>query len=312
MLGSIYLGALRAAEEMARYLGEPAKATEYREVYERGRARCETELWNGKYFIQKIDVIDGLKVPAYLVSPGSTEEKPFPKYQYGEGCLSDQLLGQWQAHVSGLGRILDEKKCVAALTAIHHHNFRHSLKGNASVQRVFALQDEAGLVLCSWPNGKRPALPFVYSDEVWTGIEYQVAAHLIYEGLVNEGLEIVRAVRARYDGVRRNPWDEIECGHHYARALSSWSLIQALSGVRYSAIEQSLVFAPKHDQPFRSVFAVGSAWGTLTLEGGNLTLEVVWGTLTLRQFGLSGSAVKFDRERRLDPGSVLSVQTKPA
>jgi hypothetical protein len=310
MLGSLYLGALMAAEKMARHLGETHKAAEYRDVYERGRARCEAELWNGEYFIQRVDVRNGLKVPAWLVSPGSTADKPFPKYQYGEGCLSDQLIGQWQAHVSGLGRVLDEKKCVSALSAVHRHNFRRSLRSNASVQRVFGLQDEAGLLLCSWPRGNRPKLPFVYSDEVWTGIEYQVAAHLIYEGLMEEGLEIVRAVRARYDGVRRNPWDEIECGHHYARALSSWSLIQALNGMRYSAVDQSLTFEPKQREPFRSVFAAGSAWGTLSVQDGGIAISVLWGSLVLRQFGMAQSPVNFDSPRHLVRGDELRVAVK--
>jgi len=71
-------------------------------------------------------------------------------------------------------------------------------------ERAFALNDEKGLLVCSWPKGGRPKLPFRQCDEVWTGIEYQVAAHLIYEGFVEEGLTIVRAVRKRYDGYRRN------------------------------------------------------------------------------------------------------------
>ena len=112
-------------------------------------------------------------------------------------------------------------------------------------------------------KGKRPALPFVYSDEVWTGIEYQVAAHLIYEGRVTEGLAVVEAVRDRYDGARRNPWNEVECGHHYARAMSSWSLLTALSGFAWSAPHRDLRFHPRlKPELFRCLYSTGTAWGT--------------------------------------------------
>ena len=193
------------------------------------------------------------------------------------------------------------------MAAVHRHNFRASLRDVASVQRAFGLQDEAGLLLCSWPNGGRPTQPFVYSDEVWTGIEYQVAAHLIYAGLLDEALEIVNAVRARYDGERRNPWDEIECGHHYARALSSWSLIQAIGGVRYSAVEQSLTLEPRGGVQ-RVFVAAGCAWGTATFDRSSITLDIVHGTLPLKRFGYAGRPVEFDSLRVVRPGASLTAR----
>lgn len=301
MLSGLYLAALRAAEEMARHLGEDEAAAEYLAVYQRGRAAFESELWNGSHFIQRVEIADGLTVPRHLHTPGS--ETVFPKYQYGPGCLSDQMIGQWQAHVSGLGTIIDPAKSRSALAVIHRHNFRSELRNVESVQRVFALQDEAGLVLCSWPDGGRPKIPFVYSEEVWTGIEYQVAAHLIYEGMVEEGLQIVRAVRDRYDGVRRNPWDEIECGHHYARALASWSLVQALSGARYSAVDRSLTFAPHMKPPFRTFVALGTAWGDLHVGTTEATLEIRYGTVTLESFG----KVHYETSRTLHARDTLRI-----
>ena len=106
------------------------------------------------------------------------------------------------------------------------------LREHHSIQRTFALGDEAGLVLCSWPRGGRPRFPMVYSDEVWTGVEYQVATTLVHEGLIDEALTVVRAVRDRHDGIRRSPWNETECGNHYARSLASWGVLLALSGDR--------------------------------------------------------------------------------
>ena len=128
--------------------------------------------------------------------------------------------------------LVDPAKVLSHLLAVHKHNLKRDLSMHANPQRpTYAMGGEGGLLLCSWPRGGKPLLPFVYSDEVWTGIEYQVAAHLILLGRRAEGLEIVRVCRARYDGVRRNPFNEYECGHWYARALSSYALLQAFAEV---------------------------------------------------------------------------------
>src|SRR4029453_5221615 len=211
-------------------------------------------------------------------------------YQYGDGCLSDQMLGQWFAAVVGLGYLLPREHVRETLLSIYRHNFKHNFMNHANTQRIYALNDEKGLLLCSWPRGNRPALPFVYSDEVWTGIEYQVAAHLIYEGMVSEGLAITKAVRDRYDGQRRNPWNEGECGTHYARALSSWWLLTALSGYRYSGPDARLAFAPRVNAGnFRCFFTTGSGWGTyrqtLARQEAKTSVELTPGTLKLKELG---------------------------
>lgn len=305
LCGSLYLGALRAAAAMARHLGEDKRAALYEDIYESGRQRTEAELWNDEYYIQKVEVPAGHGVPERLRSP---EGGPSPKFQYGEGCLSDQLLGQWLAHVVGLGYLLDSQRVKSAMDAVFRHNFRRAMREHHNVQRVYALQDEAGLLVCTWPRGGRPALPFFYCDQVWTGIEYQVASHLIYEGLLREGLTIVKAVRDRHDGARRNPWDEFECGHHYARAMSSWSVLLALSGFHYSAVEGRLSFKPALPADgFRCVFCAGTAWGTLTIANGEAQLRVEYGELTLRQFAVGGSEEKYDEARTLCAGDVLTL-----
>ena len=149
-------------------------------------------------------------------------------------------------------------------------------------------------MLCTWPKGGRPPLPFVYSDEVWTGIEYHVASHLIYEGLVDEGLSVAKAVRDRYDGLKRNPWDEVECGHHYARAMSSWGLVLALSGYSYSGPDMTLAFAPKiYPDDFRTFWSTGTAWGgysqkTDQAKGQKIEVAIAQGELPLKEF-------RFDR-----------------
>jgi hypothetical protein len=278
----IYLGALRAGEEMAQALGETAAAAEYRRIYESGARKAVAKLWNGEYFEQV--------VPA-------GEDKP---HQFGKGCLSDQVLGQWMAHVTGLGYLLPRENMRKAIEAVYRHNYKKSLRGLVNTCRVYALQEEGGLLACTWPRGGRQAAPFPYADEVWTGMEYHVAAHLIYEGLVAPGLEIVRAVRARHDGVRRNPFNEPECGNHYVRGLSSWSLLLALSGFRWSAPEETLRFVPAlPGKRFRCFYSNGHAWGTAS-EGRSgrkalVSFSVEGGTLAVKRLKLSPDLTRLDR-----------------
>ena len=287
MCNSLYLGALKACAGMAEHLGEAGKAAEYRALFESGRAKTEAMLWNGEYYIQKIHVDDLLIVPEQLQSPLD----PYPKYQYGKGCLSDQLLGQWLSHVVGVGHVLDARHVKRAMQSVYKYNWRASLRHIPNMQRVYGLNDEAGLAIVTWPKGGRPQLPSVYSDEVWTGIEYQVAAGLIYEGEVDAGLTMVEGVRARYDGVRRNPWNEFECGNHYARAMSSWSLVLALSGFSYSAPQQRIGFAPRvNASKFTTFWSTGSGWGQfsqrVTSAGITAKLSVTYGELTVREIDL--------------------------
>jgi non-lysosomal glucosylceramidase len=240
----ILLAALKAGAEMAAHLGDQERARRYESAYDACRAGTDRLLWNGEYYIQRLADVDEYR------------------YQYGDGCLSDQLLGQSLAYTAGLGLLLPEERVRRAIKAVFTHNFRKDMRAHANTQRSFALDGESGLVLCSWPRGGRPRLPFVYCDEVWTGVEYQVAAHLIQEGFTEEGLELVEAVRSRYDGVKRNPWDEIECGHHYVRSMASWALLVALSGFHFDLPRRRISFQPRSNgEDFSCFFSTGAAWG---------------------------------------------------
>ncbi len=291
MVGGLYLAALRAAAVMADTVGDAAAGNEYRALAERGAAAYDT-LFNGEYYEQRVQFDRQTQADRLTkINAGVPLDGDEPRYQYGPGCLSDQLLGQWFAHCVGLGHLLPAEHVASAAAAIHRHNFRRNLSEHHNVQRVYAVNDEGGLILCTWPRGDRPRYPFPYYAEVWTGFEYEVAALLIFEGYVEEGLEIVQAARARHDGIARNPFDEFECGHHYARALSSWSLLLALSGYRYDAPAQSLAFAPRiHQEEFRCFFSAGTAWGlfTQTHSGSTYeaTVEIRGGSLTLRELRL--------------------------
>lgn len=350
---AMYLGALKACEEIARYFGEDEKADEYHSIYESGRLKVDVELWNGEYYIQEIKVIDEVSIPEGLISPETQEcgetcqckQSPggkasalnrgaLPKYQYGDGCLSDQLLAQTNAVIFGLGYLLDPNHVRKAIKAVFDNNFCYPIGNFNNVQRVYALNEEAGLLVCSWPHGNRPIIPFVYSDEVWTGIEYHVAALLIHEGFVDEGLTLVKAVTERYSGYNRNPWDEIECGHHYARAMSSWGVKLALDGFTYDMIKKSIGFAPKMNaNDYRTFWSTGMAWGEYSqnIDEGEFSLSVIDGIQKLStikladlpegeisvmhngkevEFKRSGDEVEFEKPLSIKPKDSFVIRAK--
>jgi uncharacterized protein (DUF608 family) len=244
MINSIFYAALKAAGEMAAYLGETDRAAKYRVMYETGSRRMDQLLFNGEYYVQKL------------------EDDGKHQYQYYDGCLSDQTLGQELAHIAGLGYILPEDHVKKAVEAVFRYNFRPNMADHVNVQRVYAVNDDAGLICCTWPKSKKPVFPFIYSDEVWTGIEYQVASHLIYEGFFDKALTIVEAVRNRYNGVKRNPWNEVECGNHYVRSMASWGLLLAASGFGYDLTRGEISFAPNvPSADFTCFFSTAKCWG---------------------------------------------------
>ena len=290
MMTSLYLAALKAAELMAAAVDDSRAAETYREIRERGARNFES-MWNGEFYIQKTTRLSEIRpMPPY--DGDNWKERVAQngqlKYQFGEGCLSDQMFGQWFADVLGLDIGLPPDRVKKALQSVYRHNFKENFWDCPNTQRIYAINDEQGLLICSWPNGGRPALPLVYADEVWTGIEYQVAAHLIYRGMVDEGLSIVKGISGRYDGVRRNPWNQIEWGNHYSRAMASYSVMLALSGFRCSAVERKLTFQPRiHPDDFRCFFAAGSGWGLCSrywkTEGLTTKVECRHGEITLRR-----------------------------
>jgi uncharacterized protein (DUF608 family) len=288
---SFYLGALDAAVKMGEALEDDIQT--YTQLLEKGKTYYESELYNGEYFIQKIQT-EGLEAeyPGIDYSGnGKGYQKIIdrlnregPNYQYGTGCLSDGVLGFWIGLVCGLDEMVDADKVTSHLLAVHKYNLKRDLSDFANPQRPsFAMGNEGGLLLCTWPRGGELSLPFVYSNEVWTGIEYQVASHLMFEGKVKEGLDIVRECRDRYDGGIRNPFNEYECGHWYGRALSSYGLIQGLTGVRYDAVEKILYINSRVGDSFRSFLATDGGFGTVGLKAGKPFLDVKMGKIEVER-----------------------------
>jgi uncharacterized protein (DUF608 family) len=293
MCTSFYLGALSAFINM----GGAANldVSEYREILKKGKAYMENELFNGEYFIQQVKW-QGLKSPdptnmeVQSIGGGYSPEaldllrREGPKYQYGNGCISDGVLGNWIGKMSLVDDFLDEEKVRSHLLSVYKYNFRTDLSDHVNPQRPgYANGHEGGLLLCSWPAGDEPTLPFVYSNEVWTGIEYQVASHLMIAGEVEKGLDIVRAARKRYDGRVRNPFNEYECGHWYARAMSSYGMIQGLTGLTYDAVDQKMEVDSRVGDDFTTFICTQSGWGNLRSGNHEIALRVEHGHLDLQE-----------------------------
>lgn len=296
MCTCFYTAALNSVVRIGKALGEDV--ARYETLLARNIDYMENRLFDGEYFIQDVRWKD-LDAPDPTVamtfhSTYSDEakvilEREGPKYQYGAGCISDGVIGSWMALTAGLTDVLDESKVKSHLNAVHRYNLKRSLSDHANPQRpTYAMGGDGGLLLCTWPKGGKLQLPFVYSNEVWTGIEYQVAAHLIFMGEVEKGLEIVRICRDRYDGRVRNPFNEYECGHWYARALSSYSLLQALSGVRYDAVEKTLYICPRVKGDFTSFISTDTGFGTVTLKDNIPSVDVKYGEIDIDTYILNG------------------------
>ena len=278
-VGSLYLAALRAGEEMAREMGDTEFAARAQKIVESGKRLSVQRLYNGEYFIQLVDL------------------EKHPGAQYADGCLADQMFGQGWAHQVGLGYIYPAANVRSALASIWRYNWAPDIAPQNAAhrpERWFVANGEPGLFICTWPKSlHREGASVRYRNEVWTGIEYQVAGHMVWEGLLDEALTIVRAVHERYQPSRkRNPYNEVECGGHYARAMASWGVFTALSGFEYHGPKGHIGFSPRiTPEDFRAAFTAAEGWGTFTQNREGATqhngIEVRWGRLQLKTLAFS-------------------------
>lgn len=283
-----YLGALRAMEEMAIFMKDREMAAKCHKLFLSGSKWTDENLFNGEYYIQKIQVPDKESIPKeQLVGMGSTDYGN-PDFQLGEGCLVDQLVGQYLAHVCGLGYLVSKDNISKTLESIMKYNYRNDLSGHFNDMRSFALGNEAALLMASYPK-TRPANPFPYFTEVMTGFEYVAAIGMIYEGQTADGLKCISNIRARYDGRKRSPFDEAECGHHYGRAMASWSAILALTGFHYSGVTRQMTFGNITGKYF---WSAGASWGTVEISGSGkekkVSLNVIEGKTDIASLALTG------------------------
>lgn len=287
MCGIYYLGGLRAAEELARAAGDRSSADTYQMLFEQGSRWIDANLFNGEFYIQKVRGFRKDEIAKDLRSSMGAEDTENPEYQAGAGCLVDQLVGQYLADAGGLGPLVSPENIRTTLQSIYRYNYKHSLAQHDNVERTYALNDEAAVVVCDYGKSERPHIPFPYFAEAWTGLEYTAAALMMSWGMTEQGVEIVASARARFDGEKRNPWDEAECGHHYARAMSSWSTMLAMSGFRYDGPNQAVsTTPPARTDDFISLWSTGTGWGRYSLQrqGGRtkLVLHVLGGELHCR------------------------------
>ncbi len=324
-LGSIYVAALLGASEMAAALGEQEFADKCGKLGRNGASHIDDKLFNGRWFVQDIDLSDksvlapfdtgrkaGVLADGFMETYWSDEHSEL-KYQMGEGCITDQILGQWHAEVAGLGGFLDDGKVTTALKAVHANNFLPSLENHFNPCRNYAYEDEAGLLVATYPEGVRqPMVAAPYAEEVWTGIEYMSASHMIMRGLLDEGLDVVRAARDRHDGARRNPWNEIECGSYYARSMSAWQLVNAWAGLSADLVAGRIGFAPKAEGDFTLFWSAGNGFGQLTSHAGELTLSVLGGSLDVSEIAVAGLGVhRLGKRRAIVTGERLLLHLTP-
>ncbi|MDN5200681.1 GH116 family glycosyl-hydrolase [Fulvivirgaceae bacterium BMA10] len=286
-----YLGALKASAEMASYLGDKKFEKECNDLYKRGRKWIDTNIFNGDYYEHHIP------------------EEASKVAQLGKGCLVDQLVGQYLAHTTGLGYVLDQDNVRSTLKSIMKYNYVDNFNEHFNTFRSFAIGDEAGLVMASYPKeGTLLDFPFPYYTELMTGFEYSTAAHMIYEGQVENGLKIFSDIRNRYDGYKRNPFNEGEYGHRYARAMAAWAGILAYTGFQYSAVNQTMKFNSNEGQYF---WSNGYQYGTVKLENQSDNIKVTLSShnadIMLKSFTLNGYGIlKFKKAKTFEKGKEVS------
>ncbi len=272
-MGTLWLAALRAMEEMGALLGRADEVVWCGDRFKRGSRGYDDALFNGEYFVQVLE-----------------DDDP-SQYQWESGCLADQLIGQWWAHQLGLGYVLPADHVRTALESVVRYNLRVGFRDFDNPYRTFADADDTGLLMCTWPLGGRPEIPTRYCDEVWTGSEQQVAAHCIREGLIEEADQILRGLWGRYDGSRRNPYNHIECGDHYVRALSGWSVLQAWSGLSWDASSATLEVRAAEGAKAWPLLT-DSGWGLVHVGDGRIELSCRSGRFSVDHLVMdSGDAV---------------------
>lgn len=315
-LSGHYLGALDAVSRIADFMDDKDFAYLCRKIREKGIKEVNDTLFNGEYFCQNIDITDR----SILENFANTEnywnsESCEIKYQIVDGCGIDAPLPQLYATLYGLDQIFEKDKLHSTLQSIYKYNFK-KMRNVMNFWRIFALNDEKGVVICTWPRGKRPAIPITYSTETMTGFEYAYAVQLIAEGFINQGFKVISAIRDRFDGGKRNPWNEFECGSNYARSMAAYGVLPAISGFRYDCKTGLLGFIPKLEK-LSCFWALGDIWGTFAQNENDIEIKFLHGEFKLNELSLAGkiTQLKLNGEKVSLPlnakdGDVLTVKIK--
>lgn len=312
-LEGFYLLALRLGAEIADFVGETARAEEYRRLYGNGKAFMNDRLFNGEYFCQRVDLTDKTILEAFGAEEYWNEEAGQIKYQVAEGCIIDQMLADYHAAVIGVNGVFDADKKKKALESLYRYNFKPSMREVTNMWRNFAVEDESGTVICSYPETvSTPAIPIPYCEECMTGFEYALAALMLANGFKAESETMVKAVRDRYDGEKRNPWNEIECGSNYARSMAAFALLPLYSGFSFDMTKKHIGFSPISADGGEYLFSIGNTWGRAHITNNKHTIAVYGSPLTLASYGIgegrAARAVRADGEEisfRVEGGKLI-------
>lgn len=288
-LESLYLAALSAGRKMAEFMGDTEAAEEYKKLFESGKKYMKENLFNGEYFYHKIDVSDK-SIPEHFGVLGRywSEETKEIKYQIASGCEIDQMIGQWHSNILGLGELFDKEQLKTALKNLFKYNYKSTMRNHTNPWRLFSINDEAGTLMCSYPEGfEKPKIPITYCEETMHGFEYAFAGLLISEGFIEEGLKVVTAVREKYRGHNRNPYNELECGSNYARSMASFALLPIFSGFKFDLPHGEIGFDPVvNKDDFRCLWSLGTAWGQVRIRMGETAIDIKDGELSLSKITL--------------------------
>ncbi|MDF7799618.1 GH116 family glycosyl hydrolase [Pontiellaceae bacterium B1224] len=272
-IGSLYLSALEAAARMADVMGDTSSAAEYRKIRASGKKLQNERLWNGEYYIQ--------------------EQGEKRSQDYLDGCHIDQILGEWWADQVGIDRNYPPERSRKAMESLLEYNFLTDFYGQSLKPRQYCEIDDGGMKMITWPNDPQPIPGMKYGDEVMTGFEYGAAVSMIQNGMVNEGLMVIKVIFDRYNGrlrtegvsnVRNGPWGysgnpfgDDECGKFYGRSLSVWSALLALQGFIYDGPAGIIGFRPVlHPEDHASFFTVAEGYGlySQTLDANTLKASI--------------------------------------
>jgi len=310
-MGIWYLGALTAAAEMADYLKDNKFSKKCRQLAATGKEWIDKNLFNGEYYEHKL-LLPGKpeNVASALRGGMGAIDLNNPDYQLGKGCLVDQLVGQYMAHVCGLGYLVKKENILSSLNSIMKYNYKESMTDHFNCMRSYVLGDESALLMAAYP-GERPKNPFPYFTEVMTGFEYTAANGMLFEGMTEEGLKCISNIRDRYDGKKRSPFDEAECGHHYARAMASWAAVLALTGFNYSEVKNTMEFAGS-EKTVNWFWSTGYAWGTMKQTPGqnntSVEINVIKGKISINNFILKGTGMKrFKKTKIISSGNIEKI-----
>lgn len=305
---TLYLAALRAAEEMALIQNEPDLAARYRSLYTEGREYMDSQMWNGQYYTHlypngfpgAVGVCNGYKLPAEIDRIAESYIKAFnegkPTYFKSTACDATQLFGQNWAHQLGLGQILSTENCKKAMESVYKYNFTPDISTVYDFvkprTRTLAAKGEAAMINGSWPV--EPAKPFENThdkSDIWTGLEYDASCNMINAGLIDQAFVVVKAIDNRYDGVKRNPWNEIEGSDHYSRSMQSWNMLRSLNGSYYNGPKGILGFNPRiTPEDYQAFFSVAKGYGNYKQEKKDqeirYSLELKYGELKLNELRL--------------------------